>query len=112
MKVKVDLRGLEIIEKEIDVLSVQEGETYQGLPSYECQNITGRLYFDKEQFNNLVAKQIKEKALDRLIYDIDIEFFTKVKATCNHDLTWTVDVFGSPKEDEEGNVYFEYFEVV
>ena len=113
MKVKVDLRKLEIVEKEIDVLSEQNGVTRQGLPSYDCQNITGKLYFDKVEFNNLVAEEVKNQAFDKgIYYDIDIQFFTKVKAVCNHELTWEVDVFGEPKEDDNENMYFENFEII
>ena len=109
MKVKVNLNKLEVIDKEIELISEQvEGETTsQGLPIYEVENITGIVVYNKEEFIKLCAEATK-KAYDKLIFDVELVFVAKIKTVCNNGLTWELDVVGEPKEDEDGrNVIFE-----
>lgn len=113
MKVKVNLNKLEVIDKEIDLISEQvEGETtYQGLPVYEAKIITGEIYFDKGEFVNLCLEATK-KAYKELIFDVELVFIAKIKTVCNNGLTWQIDVVGEPKMWMDGTIYFDKFEVV
>ena len=113
MKVKVNLNKLEVIDKEIDIISEQvEGETTsQGLPVYEVESISGAIYFDKGEFVELCLEATK-KAYSKLIFDVELVFVTNTKVPCNNDIYWVLDVIGEPKEDSEGNIYFDKFEVV
>ena len=113
MKLKVNLNKLEVIDKDIDIISEQvEGETtYQGLPVYEAKSITGAIYFDKGEFVELCLEATK-KAHKELIFDVEIVFVTNIKVPCNNDIYWELDVVGEPKEDENGNIYFDKFEVI
>ena len=113
MKVKVNLNKLVMLDKDIDIISEQvEGETtYQGLPIYEVKSITGAIYFDKGEFVELCL-EATQKAYDKLIFDVELVFNIRIKTVCNNDCTWTIDVIGEPKEDSEGNIYFDKFEVV
>ena len=113
MKVKINLNKLEVIDREIELISEQvEGETtYQGMPVYEAKSITGAIYFDKKEFVELCLEATK-KAYDNLIFDVELVFNIRIKTVCNNGLTWELDVVGEPKEDSEGNIYFDKFEVV
>ena len=113
MKVKVNLNKLIMLDKNIDIISEQiEGEiTYQGLPIYEVESITGVVVYDKEEFIKLCLEATK-KAYDKLIFDVELVFVTNTKVPCNNDIYWVLDVTGEPKEDEDGNIYFDKFEVV
>ena len=113
MKVKVNLNKLIMLDKDIDIISEQiEGEiTYQGLPIYEVESITGVVVYDKEEFIKLCVEATK-KAYDKLIFDVELVFVTNTKVPCNNDIYWVLDVIGEPKEDSEGNIYFDKFEVV
>ena len=113
MKVKVNLNKLEVIDKGIDLISEQvEGETTsQGLPIYQAKSITGAIYFDKGEFINLCL-EASQKAYKELIFDVELVFIAKIKTVCNNRLNWVLDVIGEPKEDEDGNIYFDNFEVI
>ena len=113
MKVKVNLNKLVMLYKDIDIISEQvEGETtYQGLPIYEVESITGVVVYDKEEFIKLCAESTK-KAYEKLVFDVELVFVTNIKVTCNNDIYWVLDVIGEPKEDSEGNIYFDKFEVI
>ena len=113
MKVKVNIDKLVMLYKDIDLISEQVlGETtYQGLPVYEVENITGIVVYDKEEFIKLCA-EATQKAYDKLIFDVELVFVTNIKVPCNNDIYWVLDVIGEPKEDSEGNIYFDKFEVV
>ena len=112
MKVKVNLNK-SMLDKEIDLISEQiEGETTrQGMPVYEAKSITGAIYFDKGEFVNLCL-EATQKAYKELIFDVELVFVTNTKVPCNNDIYWVLDVIGKPKEDSEGNIYFDKFEVV
>ena len=111
MKVNVNLKGLEI-EKEIHITSKTEGKfNRQGMPIYEVFSVEGKVYFDKDQFTKLCLETVK-KEYEALIFDVDLEFNCEMLVTCQNGFTWKIDVFGNPKEDDNENVYFEYFEVV
>ena len=111
MKVKVNLKKSVMLD--IDIISEQvEGETTsQGLPIYEAKSITGAIYFDKGEFVNLCL-EATQKAYKELIFDVELVFVTNTKVPCNNDIYWVLDVIGEPKEDSEGNIYFDKFEVV
>ena len=113
MKVKVNLNKFVMLDKDIDIISEQvEGETtYQGMPVYEVESISGIVVYDKEEFIKLCA-EATQKAYDKLIFDVDLVFVAKIKTVCNNGLTWEIVVVGEPKEDSEGNIYFDKFEVV
>ena len=114
MKVKVNLNKLEVLDKDIDIISEQvEGETTsQGLPIYEVENITGIVVYDKEEFIKLCA-EATQKAYDKLIFDVELVFIAKIKTVCNNGLTWELDVVGEPKAwMDEDTIYFDKFEVV
>ena len=113
MKVKVNLNKLVMLDKEIDLISEQiEGETTrQGMPVYEAKSITGAIYFDKGEFVNLCL-EATQKAYKELIFDVELVFITNTKVPCNNDIYWVLDVIGEPKEDSEGNIYFDKFEVI
>ena len=88
MKVKVNLNKLEVIDKEIDLISeqIEEETTSQGLPVYEAKIITGAIYFDKGEFVNLCL-EATQKAYNELIFDVELVFIAKIKTVCNNDLT-------------------------
>ena len=113
MKVKVNLNKLEVIDKEIDLISEQvEGETTsQGMPVFEAKFITGVICFDNGEFINLCL-EATQKAYNELIFDVELVFVTNTKVPCNNDIYWVLDVVGEPKEDSEGNIYFDKFEVI
>ena len=112
MKLKINLNKLEVIDKDIDIISEVEGETtYQGLPVYEAKSITGAIYFDKGEFVELCL-EATQKAYKELIFDVELVFNIRIKTVCNNDCIWTIDVIGEPKEDSEGNIYFDKFEVI
>ena len=113
MKVKVNLKKLVMLYKDIDIISEQVlGETTsQGMPIYEVENITGIVVYDKEEFIKLCV-EATQKAYDKLIFDVELVFVTNTKVPCNNDIYWVLDVIGEPKEDSEGNIYFDKFEVV
>ncbi len=113
MKVKVNLNKLEVIDKDINLISEQvEGETtFQGMPIYEAKSITGAIYFDKEEFTNLCLETTK-KSYNELIFDVDLVFVAKIKTVCNNGLTWELDVVGEHKMWDEEIIYFDKFEVV
>ena len=113
MKVKVNLNKLVMLYKDIDIISEQVlGETTsQGMPIYEVENITGIVVYDKEEFIKLCV-EATQKAYDKLIFDVELVFVTNTKVPCNNDIYWVLDVIGEPKEDSEGNIYFDKFEVV
>ena len=112
MKVKVNLNKLEVINRDIDLISEQvEGKTTsQGLPIYEAKSITGEIYFDKVKFTQLCLEATK-KAYNELIFDVELVFNIRIKTVCNNGLTWELDVVGEPKEDDD-MIYFDKFEVV
>ena len=114
MKVKVNLNKLVMLDKDIDIISEQiEGETtYQGLPIYEVESITGAIYFDKGEFVNLCL-EATQKAYKELIFDVELVFNIRIKTVCNNGLTWELDVVGEPKMlMDEDTIYFDKFEVV
>ena len=113
MKVKVNLNKLEVLDKDIDLISEQvEGETTsQGLPVYEAKSITGEIYFDKGEFTQLCL-EATQKAYNELIFDVELVFIAKIKTVCNNGLTWEIDVVGEPKAWMNGAIYFDEFEVV
>lgn len=113
MKIKVNLNKLEVLEKDIDLISEQvEGETTsQGLPVYEAKSITGEIYFDKVEFINLCL-EATQKAYKELIFDVELVFIAKIKTVCNNGLNWEIDVVGEPKMWMDGTIYFDKFEVV
>ena len=113
MKVKVNLNKLVMLDKDIEIISKQvEGETtYQGMPIYEVESISGVVYFYKREFVELCL-EATQKAYDKLIFDVELVFVTNTKVPCNNDIYWVLDVIGEPKEDSEGNIYFDKFEVV
>ena len=114
MKVKVNLNKLEVIDKEIELISEQVlGETtYQGMPVYEVENITGIVVYDKEEFIKLRV-EATQKAYDKLIFDVELVFNIRIKTVCNNGLTWEIDVVGEPKMwMDEDTIYFDKFEVV
>ena len=115
MKVKVNLNKLEVIDKDIELISEQaEGETTrQGLPIYQVKSITGEIYFDKGEFTNLCL-EATQKAYNELIFDVELVFFAKIKTVCNNGLGWAVDVVGEPKvwSEDEDIIYFDKFEVI
>ena len=113
MKEKVNLNKLVMLDKDIDIISEQvEGETtYQGLPIYEVESITGVVVYDKEEFIKLCV-EATQKAYNELIFDVELVFVTNTKVPCNNVIYWVLDVIGEPKEDSEGNIYFDKFEVV
>ena len=113
MKVKINLNKLEVIDREIELISEQVlGETTsQGLPIYEAKIITGAIYFDKGEFVNLCL-EATQKAYKELIFDVELVFVTNTKVPCNNDIYWVLDVIGEPKEDAEGNICFDKFEVI
>ena len=112
MKVKVNLNKLEVLDKDIDLISEQVlGETTsQGLSVYEAKSITGAIYFDKGEFVNLCL-EATQKAYKELIFDVELVFVTNIKVFCNNDIYWELDVVGEPKEDDD-MIYFDKFEVV
>ena len=114
MKVKVNLNKLEVIDKEIELISEQVlGETtYQGMPVYEARSITGEIYFDKREFTQLCL-EATQKAYKELIFDVELTFIAKIKTVCNNGLTWELDVVGEPKMwMDEDTIYFDKFEVI
>ena len=114
MKVKVDLKKMVMLYKDIDIISEQvEGETtYQGMPIYEVESITGIVVYDKEEFIKLCL-EATQKAYSKLIFDVELVFNTKIKTVCNNGLTWELDVVGEPKMwMDEDTIYFDEFEVV
>ena len=113
MKVKVNLNKLEVLCRDIYIMSEQvEGETtYQGMPVYEAKSITGEIYFDKREFTQLCL-EATQKAYNEVIFDVEIVFIAKIKTVCNNDLTWEIDVVGEPKVWMDGAIYFDKFEVV
>ena len=114
MKVKVNLNKLVMLYKDIDIISEQvEGETtYQGLPVYEVENITGIVVYDKEEFIKLCA-EATQKAYKELIFDVELVSIAKIKTVCNNGLTWELDVVGEPKMlMNEDTIYFDKFEVI
>ena len=113
MKVKVNLNKLEVLCRDIYIISEQvEGEaTYQGMPIYEAKSITGEIYFDKVEFTQLCLEATK-KAYNELIFDVELVFIAKIKTVCNNGLTWEIDVVGEPKMWMDGTIYFDKFEVV
>ena len=114
MKVKVNLNKLEVIDKEIDLISEQvEGETTsQGLPIYEVESITGVVVYDKEEFIKLCV-EATQKAYSKLIFDVELVFVARIKTVCNNGLTWELDVVGEPKMlMDEDTIYFDKFDVV
>ena len=113
MKVKINLNKLVMLDKDIDIISEQvEGETSQGLPVYEVENITGIVVYDKEEFVNLCL-EATQKAYNELIFDVELVFIAKIKTVCNNYLNWEIDVVGEPKMlMGEDTIYFDKFEVV
>ena len=114
MKVKVNLNKLEVIDKEIDLISeqIEVETTLQGMPVYEAKLITGEIYFDKGEFINLCLEATKN-AYKELIFDVELVFNIRIKTVCNNDCTWTIDVVGEPKAwMDEDTIYFDKFEVV
>ena len=115
MKVKVNLNKLTVSEKEIVLTSEQiKGvSTYQGMPIYQAESITGAIFFDKEEFTNLCLEATK-KAYNELIFDVELVFCSKIDVTCNNGVNFTVDVVGDPKVwyIDEDIIYFDKFEVV
>lgn len=114
MKIKVNINKLEVLDKDIDLISEQaEGETtYQGLPVYEAKSITGVIYFDKGEFVNLCL-EATQKAYNELIFDVELVFNIRIKTVCNNGITWELDVVGEPKMwMDEDTIYFDKFEVV
>ena len=113
MKVKVDLKKMVMLYKDIDIISEQvEWETtYQCMPIYEIESISGVVVYDKEEFIKLCL-EATQKAYSKLIFDVELVFVTNTKVPCNNDIYWVLDVIGEPKEDSEGNIYFDKFEVV
>ena len=114
MKVKVNLKKLVMLYKDIDIISEQVlGETTsQGMPIYEVENITGTVVYDKEEFIKLCA-EATQKAYDKLIFDVELVFVAKIKTVCNNGLTWELDVVGEPKMlMNEDTIYFYEFEVI
>ena len=114
MKVKVILNKLEVIDKEIELISEQvEGETTsQGLPVYEAKLTTGIVVYDKEEFIKLCL-EATQKAYKELIFDVELVFNIRIKTVCNNRLTWELDVVGDPKMlMDEDTIYFDNFEVV
>ena len=88
MKLKINLNKLEVIDKDIDLISEQVlGETtYQGLPVYEVESITGIVVYDKEEFIKLCV-EATQKAHNELIFDVELVFIAKIKTVCNNGLT-------------------------
>ena len=114
MKVKVNLNKLEVLCRDIYIISEQvEGETtYQGMPLYEAKSITGEIYFDKREFTQLCL-EATQKAYKELIFDVELVFIAKIKTVCNNGLTWELDVVVEPKAwIDEDTIYFDEFEVV
>ena len=114
MKVKVNLNKLEVLCRDIYIMSEQvEGETtYQDMPIYEAKSITGAIYFDKGEFVNLCL-EATQKAYKELIFDVELVFNIRIKTVCNNGLTWDLDVVGEPKMwMDEDTIYFDEFEVV
>ena len=113
MKVKVNLNKLEVLDREIDLISEQvEGETTsQGMPVYEAKFITGVICFDNGEFINLCL-EATQKAYNELIFDVELVFIAKIQVTCQNGLTWEIDVVGEPKAWTDGTIYFDKFEVV
>ena len=114
MRVKVNLNKLEVLYKDIDLISEQiEGETTsQGLPVYQVENISGVVYFYKREFVELCL-EATQKAYKELIFDVELVFIAKIKTVCNNGLTWELDVVGEPKAwMDEDTIYFDKFEVV
>ena len=114
MKLKVNLNKLEVLDKDIDLISEQVlGETTsQGLPVYEAKLITGIVVYDKEEFIKLCL-EATQKAYKELIFDVKLVFIAKIKTACNNGLTWDIDVVGEPKMwMDEDTIYFDEFEVV
>ena len=114
MKLKINLNKLEVIDKDIDIISeqVERETTSQGLPVYEVENITGIVVYDKEEFIKLCA-EATQKAYDKLIFDVELVFNIRIKTVCNNGLTWELDVVGEPKMlMDEDTIYFDEFEVV
>lgn len=114
MKVKVNLNKLTILEKDIKVISEKTEETnYQGFSLYQPTEVTGAIYFDKEEFTNLCL-EITKKAYNELIFDVELVFCAKIDVTCNNGVNFTVDVVGDPKVwyVDEDIIYFDKFEVV
>ena len=87
MKVKVNLNKLEVLDKDIDLISEQVlGETTsQGLPVYEAKSITGIVVYDKGEFINLCL-EATQKAYDKLIFDVELVLVTNTKVPCNNDI--------------------------
>ena len=113
MKVKVNLNKLTMLDKDIDIISEQvEGETtYQGLPIYEVESISGIVVYDKEEFIKLCV-EATQKAYKELIFDVELVFNIRIKTVCNNYFTWTIDVVGEPKVWMDGTIYFDKFEVI
>ena len=115
MKVKINLNKLEVLDKDIDLISEQVlGETTsQGMPVFEAKLITGAIYFDKGEFVELCL-EATQKAYNELIFDVELVFIAKIKTVCNNGLNWEIDVVGEPKIWLEDGwlVYFDKFEVV
>lgn len=112
MKVTVNLNDI-VLEKEISITTKHKGLfNNQGMPIYEVEEITGKIYFDKETLNNLVSEEIKKQALNSLVYNIEIVFICKQETICNNGFYHNFDVCGELKEDDNENVYFENFEIV
>ena len=97
MKVKVNLNKLEVLDREIDLISeqVEEETTYQGMPVYEVENITGIVVYDKEEFIKLCT-EATQKAYKAYIFDVELVFNIRIKTVCNNDLAWQLDVVGEP----------------
>ena len=114
MKVKVNLNKLEVLYKDIDLISEQVlGETTsQGLPVYEVESISGIVVYDKEEFIKLCL-EATQKAYSKLIFDVELVFVTNIKVPCNNDIYWVLDVIGEPKAwMDEDTIYFDKFEVI
>ena len=114
MKVKVNLNKLEVLDKDIDLISEQVlGETTsQGMPVYEAKFITGVICFDNGEFIKLCV-EATQKAYNELIFDVELVFIAKIQVTCQNGLTWEIDVVGEPKAwIDEDTIYFDKFEVV
>ena len=115
MKAKVNLNKLEVLYKDIDLISEQVECDYTDDKSfrreYEVESISGIVVYDKEEFIKLCL-EATQKAYSKLIFDVELVFVTNTKVPCNNDIYWVLDVIGEPKEDSEGNIYFDKFEVV
>ena len=115
MKVKVNLNKLVMLDKDIDIISEQVECDYTDDKSfrreYEVESISGIVVYGKEEFIKLCL-EATQKAYNELIFDVELVFNIRIKTVCNNGLTWELDVVGEPKEDSEGNIYFDKFEVV